>query len=157
MASCLLSFPDVLFLVFIVVYCLAWCRFVLPSLSCLVVSFILLSCIGVYCFSWSRLVWLCCRAVSGLVVSGLAFRSVLLASWGGYIWLLHLTCAFLVMSLVRCYFCLWPVGLQVWWLWLSTWLHLIDAFTAVYFGLRFLRWLFVVVCFVMIIFRCRSL
>ena len=33
MASCLLSFPDVLFLVFIVVYCLAWCRFVISSLA----------------------------------------------------------------------------------------------------------------------------
>ena len=67
---------------------LAWCRFCLPSLvmSCRVVSFIVLFWYVLVPLVLSRFALLCC-GVSSLVVSGLASRSVLCASLGGFIWL----------------------------------------------------------------------
>ena len=73
---------------FLLVNGLAWCRFCLPSLvmSCRVVSFIVLFWYVLFPIVLFRFALLCC-VVSSLVVSGLASRSVLYASLGGFIWL----------------------------------------------------------------------
>ena len=87
LVSCILLF---LFLCccFLLVNGLAWCRFCLPSLvmSCRVVSFIVLFWYVLFPIVLSRFALLCC-VVASLVVFGLASRSVLYASLGGFIWL----------------------------------------------------------------------
>ena len=95
-SSCVV-YPIVSFFLcccFLLVNGLAWCRFCLPSLvmSCRVVSFIVLFWYVLFPIVLSRFALLCC-VVSSLVVSGLASRSVLYASLGGFIWLWLLTWA----------------------------------------------------------------